>query len=141
MGYRDQLDEKFAEGWKPDAGDEIMGVVETLSTREGKWGAYPIVTVRVAEGDEGAEKLTGERRAIHGNARALQGQIEEKDPQRGDFVICRFDGQKVSKAGNDYAAYSLVVLQAGSSDFPASLAGPLPPADDDDDDGKDEEPF
>lgn len=140
MGYRDKLDEKFAKGWKPDEGDTVMGIVEGLSSRDGKWGAYPIVTIRVAEGDEGSEALTGERLAVHGNARALQGEIEDKDPERGDFIIVRYDGQRTSKSGNDYAAYSLVVLKG--AEVPASIAGPLPPtAEENETDEAGEDPF
>lgn len=102
-------DREFAEGWKPNPGDEITGVVQSLSEREGKWGMYPIATVLVAEGPEGEEELTGDRIAVHANAKAISEEFEKQKIAVGDLLACKYLGQRESKTGNKYAAFSTVI--------------------------------
>jgi hypothetical protein len=130
MSIRDQYDQSFAPGWKPEVGDEILGIVTEISEREGRFGAYPILTLTVVDDANGTETLTDERLAVHCAPTALQRWVEEKDPQIGDEVALRRNGLKTGKNGSEYEDYSKGLVRA--AEVPTHLkpkaAAPAPVA-------------
>lgn len=114
----DDLDqaEDFAPGWKPEAGDLLVGVVEHLSTRETDFGSYPIVTLvtdAAVASTQGGENLpAGERIAFHGTGTATKDRLEKAAPQPGDMIAVRYDGKKASQNGRSYHSYAIRVKRA-----------------------------
>ncbi len=91
-----ELDQEpvIAEAWIPEnEGDTIIGIVETVSTRDGEHGTYPIVTIQTDD---------GEHRAVHGFGTVLAGHIEQDKPQPGDRYAIRYAGERGSKNGRTY---------------------------------------
>lgn len=122
--WKDALDEEFAESWQPNDGDVIAGIVEGVSHRDGTWGKYPIVTIQVVTGEPGSEALTDQRVAVHGAATALKGQIEDQNPQRGDFFVCRSDGKRENEKGVPYYKYTSRTFKGDA--VPEGLQGAKP---------------
>jgi hypothetical protein len=103
MSFKDGFDEEYAAGWKPEIGDEVEGIVEGISYRDGGYGEYPILTIVVVENDE----LTTERLALHLSTTVLKSWMQEKGVTRGDGVALRYNGRKANKAGtNEFHDYS-----------------------------------
>jgi len=143
MSFRDGLDEEFAPGWRPDIGEEVEGIVDSVSSRDGGYGTYPILTLRTISGADGAETFTGEKVAVHCMGTVLQGWVEDKEITRGDRVVLRYNGKKTSaKSGAEFHDYSknyqpaaevparLQAVPASSTSAPARSFAP-----------RDDEPF
>jgi len=100
---RKRLDETFAPGWQPKAGDTIAGVVERMSTStEGEYGSYPIITVRrIINGN-----VVPERVAIHCFHTSLKRALEREYPERGMVVMIRCNGRQTNeRTGREFESY------------------------------------
>lgn len=92
----DELDEEpvIAEAWIPEnEGDTIIGIVESVSTREGEHGDYTIVTIQTDD---------GELLAVHGFGMVLAGHLDKDKPHTGDRYAIRYAGERGSKNGRTY---------------------------------------
>lgn len=120
-----ELDQEpvIAEAWIPDQeGDTIIGIVETVSTRDGEHGTYPIVTIQTDD---------GEHRAVHGFGTVLTGHIEQDKPQPGDRYAIRYAGERGSKNGRTYKDWRTAIRRGPfiTPDKPAKkTAAKKPPA-------------
>ena len=56
MSPMNASDLDYAEAWSPEPGEIIAGTVVEITTRDGGYGDYPIVTL---ETDEGARAVNG----------------------------------------------------------------------------------
>lgn len=104
MSARDHLVAQgdYAEGWKPEPGDEVEGRVTAIDTRDAGRGPYRIFTV--------ADALSGAELAVHASSAVLRS--DTVDVVVGDELYVRFNGQKRSRAGNDYASYTVGIEKA-----------------------------
>jgi hypothetical protein len=108
---RKQLDEepKKADAWRPEAGDELVGEIVGMNTRDGdgERDAYDIITVLEPDGSLSAFH------AFHSVAKSL---IAEQGPRAGDKIGVRYMGQETSKSsGREYHSYRMVLDRGGRS--------------------------
>lgn len=107
----ERLTGEDAEPWIPEeAGEHIFGEVEEVSTREGDFGEYTVVTLLTADGSVVS---------VAGFGTVLAGKLAELDPQPGDSLGVKFRGEKTGKNGKDYKDWT-VVIQRNSVLTPAS---------------------
>lgn len=78
------------EGWRPEAGDVVIGVVDEVTSREGDYGLYPLIIV---------EKSDGEFIAVHAFHTVLRNEIESLQPSVGDDIGIKYLGQQEPKGG------------------------------------------
>lgn len=80
------LEQDYAEGWRPKDGDVIIGTVESLSRAwsDESESFYPIVTI---------VKDDGERVAVHGFHLALRNQLRELKPKQGETIGIKMIGK------------------------------------------------
>jgi hypothetical protein len=90
---QDALDKDYAESWRAQPGDKIVGEVIDLSERTGAYGRYPIVTLRTEEGDE---------RALHAFHEVLANELARIAPKVGDTIGVRYDGKDADKGYHKY---------------------------------------
>ncbi|HXH58447.1 hypothetical protein [Iamia sp.] len=112
MSLSDQLDQDHAPGWKPEPGAKVIGTVTDVTTLDGTYGVYPIVTVD----QEGGAGLV----AIHGFHTVLKGELARLQPKRGDRIGIIYKGE--SKNKNDPSKTSHIYRVILESADPA--AGP-----------------
>lgn len=87
----------YAEGWRPNPGDEISGKVIDISVGQGSYEPYPIVTLE----DEGGTQM-----AVHAFHGVLQGELARRRPKIGDELKIRYLGKAEPKGnGNPYHNY------------------------------------
>lgn len=119
------LEERLAgadpEPWIPEEGDSVFGEIEEISTREGDWGEYKVVTIVTEQGDvlnvACWDTVCGKK-------------LEELDPSEGDMIGFKFLGEKLPKGGGKaYKNWRLVLARAER----APVTTPVTPAFDDDD--------
>lgn len=89
----DRLDRDFAAGWKPKAGDKIVGVVVDVTERDGSYGRYPIVTIRVEGGDE---------LGVHAFHEVLQSELAKVAPKPGDELGIAYLGKHAERGYHRY---------------------------------------
>lgn len=95
----DRLDADFASSWKPERGNILTGEVVALGERQNDFGAYPIITVKQADGQELAFH------AFHSVARK---RLAEQRPVVGSQIAVRYEGL-VTGGARDYNDYRIVV--------------------------------
>lgn len=93
------LDAQFAEAWRPEAGESLIGTVAAISQRDAGYGSYPIVTIQPDE---------GEPKALHAIHAVAQAQLAESRPGIGERIGVRYLG-KVDGAERAYHSYKVVV--------------------------------
>jgi hypothetical protein len=82
----------FPEAWRPEEGDKIKGrVVSVAMGPDFGYGAYPIVTITDAAGNE---------RAIHAMHRVLRTELARRRPGHGDEIEVTYVGKRAPKSGN-----------------------------------------
>lgn len=95
----DEFDFDYAEGWKPQPGDVLIGVVTETSVRQGQYDPYPVITVR---------QDNGESRAFHAFHTVAQNQIVELNVQTGDRVGIKYMGKLQTRDGRgSYEGYRI----------------------------------
>lgn len=110
----ERLTGEDAEPWIPETpGEHIFGEVEEVSTREGDYGEYSVVTLLTADGSV---------RSIAGFGTVLKGKLAELDPQPGDSLGVKFVGEKTAKNQKEYKDWT-VVIQRAAVLTPASDGG------------------
>jgi hypothetical protein len=94
----------FAEAWKPEPGDKLIGVVVDLDERDSAYGdePYPIVTV---ETDDGSEL------ALHAFHTVARNELAKQRPVVGDRIGIAYYGMK---DGKSYESYRVIVEKAES---------------------------
>jgi hypothetical protein len=92
-----QVDREFADAWRPEPGDKLIGEVVELGQRDGAYGVYPIVTVRQ---DDGVEL------AFHAFHTVAQSKLAEARPQVGERVAIKYLGlnKRGDRPYHDYRA-------------------------------------
>lgn len=120
MSYRDLLDQDDAPGWRPEAGDSLIGKITDISSRDGGYGVYPILVVD--------EEETGRRLAVHCFDTVLRGEVAARAPRIGDVVGFKCLGRQQPKTpgGQPYNGWKFRI-------FEQAAQKPTPP--------DDEEPF
>jgi hypothetical protein len=101
------LDERldsFAEAWKPEPGEKLVGVVVDLDSRETEYGRYAIVTLRTDEGDE---------RAVHAYHTVLAREFEKRTPRLGERLGVKYLG----KSDKGYEGYRVAWADIVPPDF------------------------
>lgn len=115
----ERLNAPDPEGWRPEAGDLLIGTVDEVSSREGDFGPYPLIIV---------EKSDGSYVAVHAFHSVLRNEIESLQPSIGDEIGIKYEGVKEPKGGlkkgmSGYEMYR-VKLERKS---PAGSTVPSPP--------------
>jgi hypothetical protein len=131
----------FAEGWRPEPEDKLIGDVVELAENDGGFGEYPVVAVLTDDGDE---------KAVHGFHTVLRGELAKQQPAVGDRIGIAYHGKVKGKNGTEYESYRVIVEPAEpkpavtpdwdkhASEARAELGGDQPPHGDEppaDDDG------
>jgi hypothetical protein len=100
-----QVDREYAEAWRYEPGDKLIGETVELSQREGAYGIYPIITVRQ---DNGVEL------AFHAFHTVARNELAKAAPQVGERIAIKYVG--VKEAGGEgrssYHAYKVAVDRA-----------------------------
>jgi hypothetical protein len=96
--FTDLLD-SFPEGWRPQPGDKLIGVVIGLEKRTTEYGEYPIVTVRTDEGKD---------YAFHAFHTVAKGELEKLQPMVGDRIGIAYHGPHPTKG---YERYRIVIAR------------------------------
>lgn len=108
------------DGWRPEAGDSIMGTVAYVSTGQGNFGEYPMLAVVSRD---------GEPVMVHAFHTVLRNEIERQDPQTGDKLFLKYRGEGKAKEGQDAPhLYTLIVDKRGRAALTTAASLPaLPP--------------
>lgn len=104
------LADDFAEGWRPEEGDKIVGKVVDLGRgwSDYKDGFYPIVTVHDEEQDKDI--------AIHCFQTVLERKMREFKPKVGERIGIEFQGKRPTKNGKNQVAVYIVKVQGRTVD-------------------------
>lgn len=111
------LQDNFAEGWRPEEGDKIVGKVTDLGRgwSDYREGFYPIVTVHDEEQDKDI--------AIHCFQTVLDRKMKELKPRVGERIGVVFKGKQPTKNGKNTVAVYNVKVQGRTVD-PWEETGP-----------------
>ncbi len=102
----DQFDN--APGWRPNAGDQLVGRVTRVDKGMNEYGAYPIVTVQLDDG--------GDQVAVHAFHQALRTRLTELRPAPGERIGIKYFGQvetAASRAGTKSPVHRYVARIEG----------------------------
>lgn len=113
------MDLSYAQGWKPEPGDVLVGEVTDISVGQSLYGgAYPIITVQPEDG--------GEPVAIHGFHTGLKARFLELKPKVGERLGVKYDGKRPLKSDNtkDVAVYIVKVDGRGAENVWAQMDAP-----------------
>lgn len=118
----DRLD-VFAEWWDHEEGDRLVGVVVDRDRRDGEFGAYHVLTVRVREEgstEKGGQPIpVGEERAFHANSTVAASETQKQDPQPGDTFGVKYHGVRAGgREGRGYRLYKMAVEKPGGEPQP-----------------------
>jgi hypothetical protein len=106
MNSVDNIDRDYAEAWRPDPGDKLIGTVVETSERTGEYGKYPIVTVR--QGETAETEL-----AFHAIHTVAQVELADMAPQVGETIAIKYLGKREAANGKaTYHAYKIAVDRA-----------------------------
>jgi hypothetical protein len=101
--------ESFAEAWRPEPGDALIGEVVDLDERDSEYGdvPYPIVTVLTDDGNEVA---------FHGFHTIARRELAKKQPQVGERIGIKYIGPaSTTKAGMSPAQLYKIVVEREES--------------------------
>jgi hypothetical protein len=119
----------YAEGWRPEEGDTLIGTVTDVSIgRSNFGGSYPIVTVQP---DDGTAEV-----AVHGFHAALRARFMELQPEPGERIGIKFVAKEAHKSapGQTVAKYIVRIEGRGTANVWGNLAAddkmaPVPQSD------------
>ena len=94
--------DSYPEGWRPQAGDKLIGVVIGIEERTGDYEPYPIVTIRTDGGSDFA---------FHAYHTVARREVEKLEPKVGDRIGVDYHGLHPER---NYERYR-IVLQRGVS--------------------------
>lgn len=135
MGIADRLALPEAEAWRPEPGDQVVGIVLGTEERTGDYGPYPVVIIE--EGEDGGGDLV----AVHCFHSVLRNEVEANDLQAGDRIGIAYRGKRQGGKA-EYENYRVIVEKADAASA-AKAAESLDAAADAKaaQDAADEEPF
>lgn len=113
----DRLNAEPAKGWKPEAGDRVIGEIVSISQAPGTdWGPYPLIEVETDD---------GEAVAVHAFHTVLRTEIERLAPSEGDRIGIKFLGKKQGSK-QEYEGYTVVLERKTprTADTPVMSAAP-----------------
>lgn len=86
----DRLD-RDAEGWRPDPGDKIQGVIIGIDVRDSEYqdDTYPVLEIE--------DENTGDLIAVHGFHSVLKREIAQQKPEVGDRIGIKYFGKVQGK--------------------------------------------
>ena len=106
-----QINIRSAKGWRPEAGQSIVGTVVHIGRRESEYGAYPVITLAADGDDPGAIEYV----AVNAFHSILKNALFELKPQVGTRLAVTYHGQAESKGRKDrdgnpvkYHSYSVI---------------------------------
>lgn len=106
MNFEERLD-RFPEGWRPKAGDKLIGNIVEISARESEYGGtYPLVIVSTEDGREVA---------IHGFHAVLKNELARLRPKTGDKLGVRYHGRDAA----GWEKYRVLLERTEPEDAPA----------------------
>jgi hypothetical protein len=99
------VDREFAEAWRPDPGDKLVGEIVELGARAGYDDElYPIVTIRQ---DNGVEL------AAHCFHTVLRNELAKLKPQVGQRIAVKYEGEVATANGRSrYHSYRVATDRA-----------------------------
>lgn len=87
-----------AEGWRPEAGDVLVGVVDDMDLGWSDFrGEYPILTIRATDGTVSANVKPGESVKVHCFHDVLFSRVMTLRPVPGETVGLQFHGKEPHK--------------------------------------------
>ena len=105
--------------WKPEElGDELRGVIRSVSIRESKYesGSYPYLEI---------ERDDGEVVGWHASQSVPKRRLAEIKPRVGERIGIRYSGEQTGKTGTSYKAFVVKVPpRAGDVDVDWSALNP-----------------
>lgn len=106
----DSTDREYAEAWRPEPGDELIGTVTALDQRDGFDGrAYPIVVVTDSDG------VALSFHAFHTVAKA---ELAKLSPRIGERIAIQYLGVKRDDAGQSrYHRYAIRAVDRPADAF------------------------
>lgn len=113
------LTAEFAEGWRPEEGDTLVGVVTDLSSAWSDYTSsfYPIITVRKDDGSEVA---------VHCFHHSLKTRMVALRPTVGEKIGIKYKGKQKTKDGKREVAVYIVRIEGRSEDIWGSMSAPVP---------------
>lgn len=88
-----------AEGWRPEPGDVLIGIVEDLDLGWSDFrGEYPIITIRATDGTGSANVKVGESVKVHCFHDVLFSRVMTLRPAPGETVGLQFHGKEPHKS-------------------------------------------
>lgn len=93
--------------WKPEPGESIGGRVLTIVSNTGKEGDSSLAEI---------ETENSERMGVWLST-VLMREFEQQKVAPGDVVGIKYFGKKTSKAGHEYNAYGIVIIESAGSEF------------------------
>lgn len=97
------LDLAGGKGWRPKKGDEVRGILKSVSKGWSDWanGWYPILTI---------EQEDGSLTMVHAFHSVLLNEIKTMRPMPGEYVGVKFHGeQKTNDGKRTFASYTFAV--------------------------------
>ncbi len=101
-----QINIRSARGWRPAAGESVVGTVEHIGRRESEYGAYPVVTLAADTDDPETVNYV----AVNAFHSILKNGLYEIKPKVGDRLAVTYHGKITpEKAGaNPYHSYTVI---------------------------------
>lgn len=95
---RPDMNTADAEGWRPEPGDLIIGVVDDIDVGWSDFrGDYPILTIRAGDGTKSANVAPGQSVKLHCFHDVLYSRIMTLRPEPGETVGVQFHGKEPHK--------------------------------------------
>lgn len=96
--------DSFAEAWRPEPGDKLVGVIVDLDERVSQYDedGYPILVVETDDGQEFA---------FHAFHTVARNELAKQRPAVGDRVGVAYHGKK---DGRNYESYRIIVERAAA---------------------------
>jgi hypothetical protein len=86
--------------WQPDPGDELMGIITSISDHDGRRGPYRILHVEQEDGSTRSISIT----------KLIADALEESDGCPGDGIWLRFNGERKSQRGMVFKDFSISIV-------------------------------
>lgn len=127
---------EYAQGWRPQEGDTIIGVVAELGRGYSEYrdanDGYPIVTLTLetdAQVADGTKVSPGEQVSVHCFHTALENKVKELRPVTGERIGFTYKGEVPSKDGKrTYHSYVVRMPGRNQADFWGDTPSPAAPA-------------
>ncbi len=94
--------DSFAEAWRPEPGDKLVGLIVDLDERVSQYSddPYPVVTVQTDDGEE---------LAFHAFRTVARNELAKLRPAVGDRIGVAYHGKK---DGRNWESYKIIVERA-----------------------------